>query len=398
MDIRSGGPLDGIRVLDFTRVLAGPYATRILADLGAEVIKVQSKRTAQGTESDASAYFRAWNRNKKSITLDLDYPEAREAILELVKASDVVVENFSPRVMSNWGLTYDRMREARADIILLSMSAMGQNGPWRDYVGYGQTMQALSGITRMTSWDERSPAGLGQAYADVVAGLYGVVAILAAMEYRELCGEGQHIDLSNHEAMCSLMGPALLELSSGRRRLLPPEDVAEDDADAPGGCYPCLGNDRWCVIEVSGEAQWQRLRRILGDPGWARDLEYSTPSLRKRYAEELDRHLSQWTASRAAEDVVRSLQEAGIPAGVVQDARDLSSDPQLISREFFVRLEHPVHGTGVADNLPMKSGDRFADRWRPAPLLGQDNRYVFMQLLGFSESRMEDYRNRGIIR
>ena len=218
MDIRSAGPLDGIRVLDFTRVLAGPYATRILGDLGAEVIKVQSKRTAQGTESDASAYFRAWNRNKKSVTLDLDCPEAREAILGLVNVSDVVVENFSPRVMSNWGLTYDRMREARADIILLSMSAMGQTGPWRDYVGYGQTMQALSGITRMTSWDERSPEGLGQAYADVVAGLYGVVAILAALEYRDRCGAGQHIDLSNHEAMCSLMGPILLELSTGRRR------------------------------------------------------------------------------------------------------------------------------------------------------------------------------------
>jgi len=397
MDIRSAGPLDGIRVLDFTRVLAGPYATRILGDLGAEVIKVQSKRTAQGTESDASAYFRAWNRNKRSVTLDLDHPEAREAILGLVKSSDVVVENFSPRVMSNWGLTYGRMRETRADVILLSMSAMGQTGPWRDYVGYGQTMQALSGITRMTSWDERSPEGLGQAYADVVAGLYGVVAILAALEYRDRCGDGQHIDLSNHEAMCSLMGPALLELSAGQRRLLPRGNGTEDDADAPCGCYPCLGTDRWCVIEVSGDAQWQTLRRILGDPGWAGDRKYSTPPLRKQHAEELDRHLSQWTASRTAEDVVRSLQEEGIPAGVVQDAGDLSSDPQLISREFFVRLEHPVHGSGVADNLPVKSRDRFADRWRPAPLLGQDNRYVFMELLGFSESRMEDYRKRGII-
>jgi crotonobetainyl-CoA:carnitine CoA-transferase CaiB-like acyl-CoA transferase len=393
----NGGPLGGIRVLDFTRVLAGPYATRVLADLGAEVIKVQTRKTANGSESDASPYFLAWNRNKKSVTLDMDFPEAREAVLGLARSCDVVVENFSPRVMANWGLTYGKMREARPDIVMLSMSAMGGTGPWRDYVGYGQTIQALSGITAMTSRSGHPPSGLGQAYADVVSGLHGVVAVLAALEYRDRGGGGQHIDLSNYEAMCSLMGPALLEASAGRRDPQPGGDATEDGLSAPCGCYPCSGNDRWCVIEVSGEAQWGALRRILGDPVWAGERRFSTLPLRKRHAEELDRHIAEWTANRAAEEVVRTLQEAGIPAGVVQDARDLASDPQLRSGEFFVELTHPVHGAQVGDNLPMKSAVRFADRWTPAPRLGHDNRYVFLELLGFSETRMADYARRGII-
>jgi crotonobetainyl-CoA:carnitine CoA-transferase CaiB-like acyl-CoA transferase len=397
MSLGNDEPLKGIRILDFTRVLAGPYATRVLGDLGAEVIKVQSKKTAKGAESDASGYFRTWNRNKKSISLDMDYREAREVILRLAKLSDVVVENFSPRVMVNWGLTYEKLREAKPDIIMLSMSAMGQTGPWRDYVGFGPTMQALSGITYMTSWDEHSPSGLGQAYADVISGLYGVVAVLAALEYRDRNGGGQHIDLSQYEAMCSLMGPALLDASANQRDLLPRGNSTEDEPAAPYGCYPCLGKDRWCVIAVYSEAQWQALCRVLGDSLWAKEERFSTVSLRKQHEEELNRLLGQWTATRSAEDIVKIFQGSGIPAGVVQNALDLATDPQLISREFFVKLEHPVKGNMVVDNLPMKSDGGFVDRWRPAPFLGEDNQYVFFQLLGFNESQFSDYVKKGII-
>ena len=240
-----------IRILDFTRVLAGPYATRVLGDLGAEVIKVQAKKTAKGSESDGAAYFRTWNRNKKSITLDMDYMEAREVVLRLARLCDAIVENFSPRVMANWGLTYEKLREVKPDIIMLSMSAMGQTGPWRDYVGYGQTMQALSGMTYMTSWDDQSPSGFGQAYADVISGLYGVVAVLAALEYRDRNGRGQHIDLSQYEAMCSLMGPALLDVSASQQDLSPKANSAEEEPAAPYGCYPCSGKDRWCESNYS---------------------------------------------------------------------------------------------------------------------------------------------------
>ena len=158
------GLLTGLRVLDFTRVLAGPYATRILADFGAEVIKIQSKKTASGAETNTSGYFNTWNRNKRSVTLDMSYPEAREIFLKLTTISDVVIENFSPRVMSNWGLDYENLKAVKPDLIMISMSGMGQTGPWRDYVAFGPTIQALSGLTYLSAFDENSPMGLGYAY------------------------------------------------------------------------------------------------------------------------------------------------------------------------------------------------------------------------------------------
>jgi benzylsuccinate CoA-transferase BbsF subunit len=397
MSMERNEPLKGLRILDFTRVLAGPYVTRFLGDLGAEVIKVQTKKTAKGSESDGSAYFRTWNRNKKSITLDMDYPETREVVLSLAKLCDVVIENFSPRVMLNWGLTYEKLREVNLAIIMLRMSAMGQTGPWCNYAGYGQTIQALSGLTYMTSWDEQSPSGLGQAYADVISGLYGVVAVLAALEYRDRYGWGQHIDLSLYEAMCTLMGPALLNVSANQRDLTPMGNMEEGEPAAPYGCYPCLGNDRWCVIAVYSETQWQELCRILGDPSWAKQERFSTLATRKQYGEELDSLLARWTANREAETIVELLEETGIPAGVVQNARDLASDPQLIAREFFIKSEHPLKGTMIVDNMPIKSHDTFASHWEPAPYLGEDNQYVFLDLLGFSENRFWKYVKKGII-
>ena len=209
-DATNRGVLAGVRVLDFTWMLAGPYATRILADCGAEVIKVQSAKTAKGAELNTSGYFNTWNRNKRSITLDLSHPEARDIILHLTAMSDIVVENFSPRVMSNWGLSYDALKEVKPDLIMASISAMGQTGPWRDYTGYGPTFHALSGLTSMTSSGQESPIGLGHAYADTIIGLYSAMAILAALKHRDATGEGQYIDISGYEAICTLLGPALL--------------------------------------------------------------------------------------------------------------------------------------------------------------------------------------------
>jgi len=233
--------LSGMRVLDFTRVLAGPYATRILADFGAEVIKVQSKKTANGAESNTSSYFTTWNRNKRSITLDMSYPEAREIALRLTAISDVVTENFSPRVMLNWGLDYKRLKEVRADLIMVSMSGMGQTGPWKDFVAFGPTIQALSGITYLTSFSKDSPTGLGYSYADHIAGLYAVFAVLAALEYRDRTGRGQYIDLSEYEAMCTLMGPALLDVSVNSEDVLPQGNRSGYIPAAPYGCYRCSG-------------------------------------------------------------------------------------------------------------------------------------------------------------
>jgi benzylsuccinate CoA-transferase BbsF subunit len=391
-------PLKGLRVLDFTWMLAGPYATRLLADFGAEVIKIQSKKTATGAESNPTPYFNAWNRNKRSITLDLEHPEAREIALKLTAISDIVIENFSPRVMSNWGLNYERLREVQPKLIMVSLSAMGQTGPWKDFVALGPTLQALSGLTYLTSFDEDSPMGLGFAYADVVAGLCAALAVLAALEYRNKKNMGQYIDLSEYEALCSTMGPAFLEAAIHPVSIRPKGNRPDYIQAAPYGCYPCMGEDRWCVIAVHTEQEWQGLCKAMGSPDWTREKRFSTPPRRRTLSEELDELLRRWTIQHPAEEVVALLQKNGVPAGVVQNAADLAKDPQLIARRFLITLEHPVLGQTITDAPPIHFEQEPAVDWKAAPLLGEDNRYVFTELLGFTEKELSDYTERGIIR
>jgi crotonobetainyl-CoA:carnitine CoA-transferase CaiB-like acyl-CoA transferase len=390
-------PLNGLRILDFTWVLAGPYATRILGDFGAEVIKIQSKKTAKGAESNLTGYFNHWNRNKRSITLDMSYLEAKEIFLKLVKISDVVIENFSPRVMSNWGLDYEKLKEIRSDLVMVSMTAMGRDGPWKDYVAYGPTLHALSGLTYLTSFSKDSPMGLGYAYADFISGLYAAFAILAALECREKTGQGQYIDLSEYEAICTLMGPTLLDISQNHKQVLPCGNRSNYLSAAPYGCYKCLGTDRWCVIAVFNEDEWQSLCRILGHPNWTKDEKFSTLSKRQENAEELDRLLTHWTIQHMPEEVVNLLQKAGISGGVVQSVEDLSRDPQLMAREFFIHLEHPILGSTTSDRSPIRFEEDLTVGWKAGPLLGEDNRYVFLKLLGLTESELSLYTKKGII-
>ena len=389
--------LNGLRVLDFTWMLAGPYATRLLSDFGAEVIKIQSKKTAKGAESNLTAYFNAWNRNKRSITLDLSYPEAREIVLKLTALSDIVIENFSPRIMPNWCLDYEQLREVKPNLIMVSLSAMGQTGPWKDFVAFGPTIQALSGFTYLTSFTQDSPMGLGYAYADVIAGLYAAMGILAALQYRDRTGKGQYIDLSEYEVLCTVLGPTFLDLSINHKEVTPRGNRSNDLSAAPYGCYKCLGMDRWCVIAVFDEAEWQVLCKVMGYPDWTQEERFSTQSKRKEHSEELDIFLGQWTIQHPAEGVVELLQKSGIPAGVVQNAEDIARDPQLIAREFFVTVEHPVLGEMISDASPIKFKDYSKTSWKAAPLLGEDNQYVFRELLGFTEEELSSYAERGVI-
>jgi len=391
------GILSGLRVLDFTWVLAGPYATRILADFGAEVIKVQSKKTADSAQSNLIGFFNHWNRNKRSITLDMSYPEAREIVLKLTKISDVVIENFSPRVMSNWGLDYEKLKEVRTDLVMASMSGMGQTGPWKDFVAFGPTLQALSGLTCLTSFAQDSPIGVGYAYADLIAGLYSVFAILAALEYRDRTGKGQYIDLSEYEAMATLMGPTLLDTAVNRKEVMPQGNCPDYILAAPYGCYKCSGTDRWCVIAVFDEGEWKALCRVMGHPPWTKNERFSTVSKRREHADELNEFIGQWTLQYTPEKVVSLLQEAGVAAGVVQDAEDLAKDPQLKARDYFVKLDHPVLGKTISDRYPLKFKDRPKADWKSAPLWAEDNQYVYMELLGFTGEELSSYIEKGII-
>jgi crotonobetainyl-CoA:carnitine CoA-transferase CaiB-like acyl-CoA transferase len=307
------------------------------------------------------------------------------------------VENFTPRVKSNWGLSYDKLAEAKPDIIMLSMSAMGQTGPWRDFVALGPTIQAFSGITQLTSFPEGPPLGFGYSYADPISGLFAVLAILAALEYRDRTGQGQYIDVSEYEPMCSLLGPAILDYTVNHNVAIPQGNNPGHTSAAPYGCYKCAGKDRWCVIAVSTEEEWQSLCHVLDHPTWTKEERFSTFSERQRHAEGLNQLLEQWTIEHSPEEVMNLLQQAGVPAGMVEDANDLANDPHLKARNFFVQVEHPVLGKVMADDTPIRLSRTPARFRQAAPLLGQDNHYVYREILCLTEHELSQYIEEGII-
>lgn len=389
--------LQGVRILDFTWMLAGPYCTRLLADFGAEVIKIQSKKTASGAEDNLSGYFNAWNRNKRSITLDLNFPEARGLVKRLVSLSDVVIENFSPRVMKNWGLDYDALKKIKPGLIMASISAMGQTGPWKDFVGFGPTVQALSGITHLTSFAGGEPLGLGHSYADTVAGLYAALTILAALNHKDATGQGRHVDISAYEAMCSFLGPSILETLATQGDVPPGGNRPVHEQAAPHGVYKCRGKDRWCAISVQGQAEWRPFCRAVGSPKWCGDKKFSSHEGRTEHAAELNGLIEKWTKRRSPQKAVEILQQAGIAAGVVQSAQDLAHDPHLSARGFFLELDHPVLRKAFADRQPIRIEEHPPVDWQAAPLLGEANEYVFKELLGLSESEYSRHVEKGVI-
>jgi len=381
--------LNNIRILDFSWVLAGPYATRILADFGAEVIKVQPLLQEE-EDSFARGYYNTWNRNKLGITLNLNKPQGVALAKRLVSISDAVVENFTPRVMANWGLDYPDLKKLKPDLIMLGMSTMGQTGPWRDYVGFGPTVQAFSGITHLTSFPGKPPVGLGYSYADHVAGLMAVLALLGAMEYRQRTGEGQYIDVSQVEAMSGLLGNAILDYTVNGREVEPVGNSST--RAAPHGVYRCRGNDRWCAIAVLGDEEWEGFCRALGKLPWTKDERFATLSGRLENADELDRLVEGWAREHTAEEVMTLLQGQGVAAGVVQDATDLANDPQLKARRFFIELDKTV-----SDTNPIRLSDTPAGYIRAAPVIGQDNDYVYKQLLGMGKDEVAELKEQGII-
>jgi crotonobetainyl-CoA:carnitine CoA-transferase CaiB-like acyl-CoA transferase len=361
--------LKEVRILDFGWVLAGPFATRLLADFGAEVIKVQPP-LAEGQDKFSRSYYDNWNRNKLGITLDLSKPEGIDIARKLVSISDAVVENFSPRVLANWGLEYPRLQSLNPDIILLSLSAMGHDGPWKDYVAFGPTVQAFSGLTSLTAYPGGGPLGVGYSYSDHVAGLYGSLALLAALEYRRRTGLGQYIDLSQLETMTSFLAEACLGTPSIEAA---PEDV-----------YPCLGEDRWCAVSVTGEEEWVGFKTALGRPVWAEQSTFSSHPQRLQNKKALGDLISAWTREHSAERVMTILQKEGVPAGVVQNAADIARDPQLVSRRFFPDAQ-PFSLSG------------FEMKLNSSPARGQNNDYVYGQLLGMKSREISRLRDAGVI-
>ncbi|MQF69725.1 CoA transferase [SAR202 cluster bacterium AD-804-J14_MRT_500m] len=422
-------PLNGIRVTDFTWVHAGPSATRILADQGAQVIKIESSqalsiaggpipRTALGVGQRHN-----WNAGKLSVTLNMRNPYGVELAERLIQISDVVAENFSSRVMPSWGLDYHNLRKLKPDIIMLSMSAMGRTGPWKEYVSYGQTLQAWSGFTELTGFPETDPCGPASAYSDASGGMAGAQGVLLALIYRSRTGQGQMIDLSQFETMTSLLGPTLLELAVNKNsnavgRLgnrLPHAKIA------PHGAYKCQDEDSWIAITVFTEAEWIALKTEIGNPSWSKDQRFSTANSRLEHADELDRFIESWTSQYSAEYVMNRLQKAGIPAGVIQTGQDLvENDPHLRDRGFYKVVQGSVpiwYINPHANNIDAATDTRVSEGKstgqmassvtvegppyilsgsnggpsRGGPVLGQDQNFIVKELLGLSDDEIAEY-------
>lgn len=389
-------PLTGVRVLDFTHVLAGPFATRILADLGADVVKINSRIRA-GPNAPDGPYYVTWNRNKRALALDMSRDESRAVCKRLGQAADVVIDNFSVGVLDRWGVGYESVRPANPGVVYVQMSGMGDDGPWSDFVTYAPTIHALAGLTHLTGVPGRQDIGIGFSYNDHCAGLHGAFAILAALEARRHTGRGQHIDLSQFEVGVGLAGPSLLDYFANGRSAKATGNALPYDWAAPHGCYPCAGarsdatvDERWVAIACMTDRQWDALRQLMGDPAWTRRPGLATAKGRVDDAD-LDANIAEWTRTLTATAVMARCQAAGIPAGVVQTGADLGdADPQLRHSGFLAPIEdpHPVLGRTYADRLPLRFEDTPCDVYRRTRRVGEDNVAVLADWLGMTEEQV----------
>ena len=427
-------PLAGIRVLDFSMVWAGPMCTRALADLGAEVIKVEATTRTDPERGPAAGgggrlypggvpgerpynragRFNEYNRNKLGITLDLKHPEGRSLARELVRITDLVVENFSAGVLDRLGFGYGELVRLRPDVILLSMPGFGATGPEAHYIAYGPTQEAMSGLSSMTGYPDGPPLLTGIFFGDPVGGTFAAVAAVTALWGRRRTGRGGHIDLSQQEALASLLPEVLLEYQFNGRILTPQGN--RHPAMAPHGCYPCKDedhapaampphpssfiphpSDRWIVIGVEDEAQWQALCRLMDRPELAADPRFATRSARRRHQDELDGLIAAWTQDHDHRALMRALQEAGIAAEAVLNAAKVLDDPHERERGFFQDVPHPEAGTHPHAGGPWRFSGAFLPIRRAAPCLGEHNALVLGGLLGLSAETLEQLEAEGVI-
>lgn len=380
-------PLAGLRVLDLSRVWAGPYGTRYLADFGAAVIKVESAKFPDGRRPNDPSYAEI-NRNKRVITLNFQTQEGRDLLKRLVSISDVVVENFSPRVMTQYGFTYERLLEVRPDLIMVSMPGFGLSGPHSAFVSYGGPLMAYTGMALLWGYaDSPLDAHSKLAYPDYIASGTLGLAVLAALHHRARTGQGQFIEIAQVEATAAAMEVAFLDyFATGHVA----ESQGNRDPNAvPQGCYPCLGHDTWCVVSCTTEAQWRALAEVIGGETLVNTPHFATAAERWQRHDELDALISAWTRECTPYQAMRLLQDAGVPAGMVQTGEDLWRDIHLRSRDFMVSLRHPEIGTLEHPGMTVRLHATPGQIQRPAGQLGEANEAVFRGLLGLTADELD---------
>lgn len=405
--VTKGLPLSGVRIVDVTLMWAGPFCTEQLADLGAEVIKIEAPTgdpmrgmvapvpgsgAYPGGEPGERPYNRAGffnqvNRNKLSACIDLKTPTGKLLFKDLVKISDVVVDNFGGGVMDRLDLGYDVLRQVKSDIIMLCMPGFGSTGPEKDYAGYGIVLEPLSGLSSVTGYaDDDMPMKTGVDHMDPMVGTHAAGAIVAALLHRKRTGKGQYIETSHLEAAAFLLGEAFMEYSMNDR--VPKRRGNRHPFLAPHGCYPCRGDDRWVTIAVASETEWEALCTAMGQPEWSRDAKFKDAESRWQNQDALNGQIAAWTKERDHYEVTHLLQQAGVSAGAVLNLKDLASDPHLNERNFWQATEHPEAGRHTLIGVRFKISE-MSDKFRmPAPCFGQDLDYVLCQLLGKSRGEM----------
>ena len=404
--------LEGVRIVDFSWIVAGPTCTRILADFGAEVIRIEFEQSMDyirnaytmggGNSPNRSGFFNNLNRNKLSAALNVRHPRGMELIHELISVSDIVVENFSASVLERWGLDYEVQRAIRPDVIYLSMSGFGHTGRDKSNVTWGPTAQALSGLTYMSGLPGEEPAGWGFSYMDHTAGYYGAMACVMALHHRNRTGQGQWIDSSQVESGMVLTGPAILDKTVNGRDYRddanPPGNRSPNPRVAPHNTYRCAGEDQWCAISIFDDDQWAAFVRAIGSPDWAKDPRFAANEARCDNQDELDALIETWTSQRSPHEVMHKLQAAGVIAGAVQSPKvKVDDDPQLRHRNFLPEIEHAELGKAKFEAEPMRLSRSPWELRRPSPLLGEHSEYVFTQILGLPEQDMIDLMVEGAI-
>jgi benzylsuccinate CoA-transferase BbsF subunit len=406
-------PLEGVRVIDFTWLGAGPYTTRTLADFGAEVIRIESSKRmdrlrilppfAGGKRNGSvnrSGYFSDRNSNKLDVTINLKDATGVGLVLDLIATADIVASNFTPGTLEGLGLGYEAAKEVKPNIIFVEMGMQGAFGPDASLVGYGQTVSALTGLYHLSGLPDRVPVGTGTNYPDhVPAPAHSAFAVLAALRHRRRTGEGQYIDLSQAETMVSLLGPALLDYAVNGRNHGPRGNRA--DYAAPQGVYPAAGDDRWIAISVLSDEQWRSLVLELDMPELAD--QFPTMDDRRAAQDDIDEVLGRRTSSEDPFELMRRLQARSVPAAAVCTFGDLiDDDPQLAHRGHFAVLDHPEMGPSRYNAPPYRmmgiaDGAVDAIMRTPAPILGQHTRDVCRRILGLDDARIDELVEQGVL-
>ncbi len=395
-------PLEGIRILDLSMWWSGPFCTSYLGAQGAEIIKVESIQAPDGFRFmstkpgkdwwEMGPQYNATNMNKLGITLNLNESKGVEIFKDLIKKSDVVIENFTSKVMKKFGLTYEVIKEINPEIIVISMPAYGKTGPYGEQPGFAYTFEILSGIAQTNGYEGEKPLTISGT-GDIISGSHTIFALLSAIEYREKTGKGQFIEVAQVEACINLVGQPLSDISMNGNNW---ERMGNRQPNmAPHGIYRSKGDDSWIAIAVTNEEEWKNLCKAIGEPAWSTDERFQTAEGRCQNQDELDSLIESWTQQFRHYDAANLLQAVGVNSGPVLKVNEMENDPFL--QDMYQEMTHDINGTHKYPSWPIKfSGERIQHR-SSAPILGQHNEYVLSQILNLSEKEIEALEDEKII-